>query len=315
MTAANGLSQFGDQASAGGRAPACSTGRNDPDSRPAEAAEVILRRLGSSGEDAGLKTAVVLGSGLGAVGDQLQELGGTAVSFADIPHFPTPSIEGHAGRMIFGAGRFQRSVVLQGRVHYYEGHELPSVTFAIRVLAYLGIQRLILTNAAGGVRDGMSAGDLMLIEGHWTFLNVSSPAPRETASVYRSRYQISDGIWNRGLLQLAGRVPTPLKIHRGVYAMMSGPNYETPAEVRMLQRLGVDAVGMSTVPEALAAGHLGMKVLGVSCITNIASGLTPDRLSHQDVSKTAQRVQEPFSEWMLNLLATVSESDQDANDC
>ena len=171
-----------------------------------------------------------------------------------------------------GTGDLLGTLFLQGRVHYYEGHSHAALTFGVRLLAELGIRRLIVTNAAGGIRADFAPGDLMLLTGHLSFLRVHRPA-----DVPHTR---ADHLWNTKLRQLARQSTTSLHVHEGVYAMMSGPCYETPAEVRMLRSLGADAVGMSTVPEAIEAARRKIDVLGVSCITNIASGLSAGTLNH-----------------------------------
>lgn len=241
------------------------------------------------------RTAVVLGSGLGRPAEDAVAAGGQSVPYAQIPGMPQPAVAGHAGRLVVGDGVWRDVVFLQGRVHYYEGLSVPQITFAVRMLHALGIQRLIVTNAAGGIRPTFRPGHLMLIDGHWTFLEAQ---PRTGDRMMR------DGgrLWNAGLRRAAASIPTALTIHSGVYAMMSGPNYETPAEVRMLQHLGADAVGMSTVPEALAAARRNIDVLGVSCITNIACGLAEGELHHQEVTETASLIEAEFTSWLRDLI-------------
>lgn len=245
---------------------------------------------------ASFHTAVILGSGLGAVGRIAVAEGGIAVDYDKIPGMPVPAVAGHAGRLIIGAGRLAGTLLLQGRVHYYEGHSLDKITFATRLLHSLNISQLVVTNAAGGIGANFRPGDLMLLDGHWTFLAVAE------ASTRAGRMAASTNLWSKSLRQRAAAVSTPLTVHQGVYAMMSGPNYETPAEVRMLQSMGVDAVGMSTVPEAIAAATRGMKVLGISCITNVASGLSDQPLDHAEVNLTANSIETEFTEWIIELL-------------
>ncbi|MCR9202768.1 MAG: purine-nucleoside phosphorylase [Planctomycetaceae bacterium] len=240
-------------------------------------------------------TAVILGSGLGAVATEAEARGGLVVDYSDIPAMPGTAVAGHQGRLVLGRGNLAGILFFQGRAHYYEGHPLSSVTFATRLSVALGISRLVVTNAAGGIAAGFTPGDLMLIDGHWSFLRTTetSAMPRQT---------ISPRLWNAPLRELARGIRTPLNLHEGSYAMMSGPNYETPAEVRMLHHLGVSAVGMSTVPEAMAAARRGVNVLGVSCITNVASGLSDQPLDHAEVSETAGSIEAEFTAWMLTLL-------------
>lgn len=259
-----------------------------------------LRSRGVIPDGAEFRTAVILGSGLGAVGRQAIDAGATVVDYSDIPEMPTPAVAGHAGRLIFGAGEHSGVVFLQGRVHYYEGHSLDQMLFATRLVHALGVKNLVVTNAAGGIRKGFQPGDLMLIDGHWTFLNVVPPTRQVPVAGMKAR------LWSRRLRSIASKLSTPLNVHEGVYAMMSGPNYETPAEVRMLSSLNVDAVGMSTVPEALEASRLGIEVLGISCITNVASGLSEQTLDHAEVSETAASIEGEFSRWMFSLLRELS---------
>lgn len=211
---------------------------------------------------------------------------------------PQSAVTGHAGRLVIGTGRHSGLLLLQGRVHHYEGYDWERVTFGVRVLAELGVRRLIVTNAAGGIRSTLRIGDLMLIDGHWSFLNVGmadkSPQP-----------QRSTELWSRRLIEMGLSIDSGLNLQRGVYAMMSGPCYETPAEVRMLRTLGIDAVGMSTVPEAIVAARHGMEVLGVSCITNAASGLGDEPLDHSHVAAAAAQVEHMFTQWLFAVLEQV----------
>ena len=207
-----------------------------------------------------------------------EDRGGVVVPYDRVPHLPCPAVCGHAGRLILGNGELDGTLLLQGRVHLYEGHSLERTTFAVRVLQQLGVRNLLVTNAAGGINDVFCVGDLMLLNGHWTFLN-AYPPPGGNCRVPSTK------LWSNRLRHVAQSVDSSLSVHEGVYAMMQGPNYETPAEVQMLKTLGVDAVGMSTVPESLAASAAGMDVLGVSCITNLASGLTDQPLHHSEVSR------------------------------
>jgi purine-nucleoside phosphorylase len=261
-----------------------------------QAAEFVRSQAALRGVSAEFKTAVILGSGLGAAGDRAEDLGGIVVRYDQIPHLPCPAVHGHAGRLILGTGELSGTLLLQGRVHLYEGHSLERATFAVRVLQQLGVRNLLVTNAAGGINDVFRVGDLMLLNGHWTFLNVNQPAGV-------TRRVPSTKLWCDRLRHVARSVESPLSVHEGVYAMMQGPNYETPAEVQMLKSLGVDAVGMSTVPESLAASAAGMKVLGVSCITNLASGLSDQPLNHAEVSRVAAKVETDFVEWLFDVLS------------
>lgn len=250
--------------------------------------------------------AVILGSGLGAAGQAALDAGGRWIDFADIPGMPQPAVVGHAGRLIVGTGALAGVVLLQGRVHWYEGHSVAAITFATRLLAQLGVRTLIVSNAAGGINSKFRPGDLMLIDGHFTTLPVQRPfsGSRERAIGQPDclRSLPPGKLWSKQLRQQAAAVSTTLNVHQGSYAMMSGPNYETPAEVRMLQKLGMAAVGMSTIPEALAAAALGIRVLGISCITNVASGLSDQPLDHAEVGATAASIEAAFTAWLFDLL-------------
>ncbi len=246
---------------------------------------------------------VILGSGLGKVADSVVEAGGVAVSYGDIPHFPTSSVEGHKGRLVCGPVGGHNVLLMQGRVHRYEGYPSSSVIFPVRVLHAMGVRRLIVTNAAGGLGDGFAAGDLMFIEDH---LNMTgdNPLVGDNDPRFGPRFPDMSEAYSKRLLALASDVAAArgIPMQRGVYAGLLGPSYETPAEIRMLKTLGAHAVGMSTVFEVIAASHLGMEVLGISCITNLASGLSDQKLSHDEVKETATRVEASFSGLILDLL-------------
>jgi purine-nucleoside phosphorylase len=249
---------------------------------------------------------VILGSGLGRVADVVLEnakAGASAVEYGEVPHFPVSSVEGHKGRMVFGAVDGKPVLLMQGRVHRYEGYPASSVVFPVRVLHALGVKRLIVTNAAGGLGDGMKAGDLMLIEDH---LNLTGDNPLLGANDARfgARFPDMSDAYTQRLRALTIDVAKKhdLTLQRGVYAGLLGPSYETPAEIRMLRTLGASAVGMSTVHEVIAASHLGVEVLGISCITNLAAGISQHKLSHDEVKETATRVERAFSSLILDLV-------------
>ena len=251
---------------------------------------------------------VILGSGLGCAADRLISSGGISLDYLDVPGMPRPHVVGHHGALVCGRVNGQCVVMLKGRVHWYEGRGLDDVLFGVRLLAGLGIRTLLVTNAAGGINPQFSPGDLMLIRSHLRPLlytvpaTISAPSPKlKTLEIQEDR-----GLWCDVLRAVALQIKTSLRIHEGTYAMMPGPCYETPAEIRMLQTLGADAVGMSTVPEAVEASSLGLSVLGVSCITNCAAGLTDQTLSHSEVTATASAVSEQFSEWIWNVVSCVN---------
>ncbi len=225
---------------------------------------------------------IILGSGLGVIADDLKD--SIRIPYTEIPHFHGTSIEGHAGQMILGMFHGVPTVFLQGRFHLYEGYSMEEVVFPTRTICGLGIQTLILTNAAGGVNTRFRPGDLMLIEDH---LNIMGDNPLKGPNLAQlgPRFPDLSEAYSRECFEVmkeaAKDAETP--VHSGIYAGLLGPTYETPAEIRMYRTLGADAVGMSTVPEAIAANHLGVRVAGLSCITNLAAGLSPQKLSHQEV--------------------------------
>lgn len=262
------------------------------------AAEFLRRHAITAGHSGVFHTAIILGSGLGCVGDVVAAQQGLTIDYCDVPGLPQPAVEGHAGRIIIGRNQWDGVIVLQGRVHLYEGYSAEAVCFATRVLCECGVRRIAITNAAGGIRETFQTGDLMLIDGHLQLTPAGCPE-RNDQSLAPSRRNCP--VWSPSLLSMAKSVVTDLKVHQGVYALMPGPNYETPAEVRMLKTLGADAVGMSTIPEALTASRRGARVLGISCITNDAAGLGDQPLNHQDVGQAVAKIEDSFASWMLEL--------------
>ncbi|MBP3587742.1 MAG: purine-nucleoside phosphorylase [Clostridia bacterium] len=250
------------------------------------------------------KIGMVLGSGLGNFADTLTDA--IRIPFSEIPNFPRTSVEGHAGALVIGRKGRRAIAVLQGRVHYYEGRSQKEITLPIRVMAALGISTLILTNAAGGINTAYRPGDLMLICDHIN-LSGSNPLIGPNLDSFGPRFPDMTDLYNAdlraGIKEMAGF--WGVRLREGIYAMCAGPNYETPAEVRMLRTLGADAVGMSTVPEALVAGHCGMKVIGISCITNMAAGVLPRKLSHDEVIETAAKAHGDFHNLLNNLLTVL----------
>ena len=246
---------------------------------------------------------LVLGSGLGNYADTLEDA--VRLSYQDIPNFPVPTIPGHSGALVFGRKCGQDVVVMQGRIHYYEGLPQQEITLPIRVLAALGVKTVVLTNACGGVNLSFAPGDLMLISDHINFSG-ANPLIGPNLDAFGPRFPDMSDLYTASLRtaikEKAAEAGIPLQ--EGVYAMYSGPNYETPAEIRMFRTLGADTVGMSTVPEALVAGHCGMQVVGVSCVTNMAAGVLPVKLSHAEVTETANRVSQTFRK-LIDLILTV----------
>jgi len=247
----------------------------------------------SSKTDKKPEIGMILGSGLGVLGDEVENP--VIIKYQDIPGFPRSTVEGHAGQMVIGSLEGKTVLVMQGRFHYYEGYSMDTVVFPVQVMKLLGIDNFLVTNASGGVNKSFNPGDLMIISDHIK-LSLDSPLRGSNMDEFGDRfYDMSDG-YSKRLRALASSAGEKLGIslREGVYAMMGGPNYETPAEIRMLRTLGADAVGMSTVPEVLAAVHAGMEVLGISCITNMAAGVLDQPLNHEEVIETAERVKKDF---------------------
>jgi purine-nucleoside phosphorylase len=253
------------------------------------------------------KVGIILGSGLGAFADTLE--GAVAIPYPELPHFPRSSVPGHAGRLVLGKVGGEPVVAMQGRVHYYEGYPAWQVAFPARVLCLLGIKSLVVTNAAGAINLELKPGDLMAITDHlnlagWNALvgpNDDRLGPRfpDMSTAY------GNALLDK-LFEVARGMELPLK--QGVYAILSGPSYETPAEIRALRALGADAVGMSTVPEVIAAAHMGVKVAGISCITNLAAGIGNKPLSHEEVAETANRVRDVFCKLLERFLPLVAKA-------
>jgi purine-nucleoside phosphorylase len=242
---------------------------------------------------------VVLGSGLGAFADALEDA--VAVPFGEIPHFPASTVVGHGGALVVGRSRGVPVAVMKGRVHFYEGYRLDEVVFPVRVLGRLGVETLVLTNAAGAINTAFAPGDLMVIEDHLNLLGNPLLGPNEEA--LGPRFPDMSEAYDRGLRGVAEAAcrAAGVRCHRGVYVALTGPSYETPAEIRMFRTMGADAVGMSTVPEVIAARHMGMRVVGLSCLTNMAAGVTDRKLDHREVLETGERVKAA----LLEVLARV----------
>jgi purine-nucleoside phosphorylase len=245
---------------------------------------------------------LVLGSGLGGWADRLTDA--VAVPYDRIPGIPTSTVHGHAGRLVFGRCGGVPVIALQGRVHTYEGHDLARAAFPARVLCALGCQVLVLTNAAGGVDPTLTPGQIVVLSDHLNLLggsplkgpNEETLGPRfpDMTEAYAKRW--------RALAKEAGQA-VGMSLREGVYAGLPGPQYETPAEVRMVRGLGADLVGMSTVPETIVARHMGVEVLGLSCVTNLAAGITGEKLSHDEVTETAGRVTAQFMALLDEIVA------------
>jgi purine-nucleoside phosphorylase len=248
---------------------------------------------------------VVLGSGLGAFADALEDA--VVVPFGEIPHFPASTVVGHGGALVVGRSRGVPVAVMKGRVHFYEGYSLDQVVFPVRVLGRLGVETLVLTNAAGAINPAFAPGDLMVIEDHVNLLGNPLVGPNQEA--LGPRFPDMSEAYDRGLRDVAEAAcrSASLRCHRGVYVALTGPSYETPAEIRAFRALGADAVGMSTVPEVIAARHMGMRVVGLSCLTNMAAGVTDRKLDHREVLETGERVKGALLEVLARIVAEAAE--------
>ena len=238
--------------------------------------------------------AIVLGSGLGGFFDRLTDA--FTVDYGDVPGWPATAVAGHAGRLGIGTLAGKTVAVLSGRVHIYEGHDMDRVVFATRVMARLGIKALVLTNAAGGINAGFGKGALMVIDDHINFLG-RNPLTGPNDDRFGTRFPDMTEVYSGRLRKIADEASRArgVAVQHGVYIAVPGPSYETPAEIRAFRTLGADAVGMSTVPEAIAARHMGIEVLGISCITNMAAGMLPETLTHAEVFEIANRVKDSFT--------------------
>jgi purine-nucleoside phosphorylase len=239
------------------------------------------------------ETAIVLGSGLGDFSDTL--LDALATPYASLPHWPTSKVVGHAGRLVIGTVAGRRIAALSGRVHFYEGYDLATVVFATRVMGRLGVKRFILTNAAGGINTAFAQGALMIIDDHINLMG-SNPLIGPNDDRFGPRFPDMSEVYSARLRKMADEAARAkgVGVSHGIYLATHGPSYETPAEIRLFRSMGADAVGMSTVPEAISARHMGMEVLGISCISNMAAGMSPQPIVHEEVLATMQRVRSSF---------------------
>lgn len=274
-----------------------------------EAADFIRSKY-----DKDIKAALVLGSGLGAFGEEVENA--VKIPYEEIPHFARSTVEGHAGQLVLGEVAGVSVAVQQGRFHYYEGYEMNQVIFPVRVFGVLGVKSLILTNAAGSVDTDFKQGTLMLIRDHINLIGVN-PLRGKNDERFGARFPDMTEVYALDYQQIAlaeaeamarakngereaGRKQRILR--RGVYCALSGPSYETPTEIRMLRMLGADAVGMSTVPEAITARQMGIKVLGISCITNMAAGMSDEPIHHEEVMETGARVAGTLKELLKRII-------------
>ncbi len=250
------------------------------------------------------KIGVILGSGLGNLANQMKNL--IEIPFSDIPHFKQPKALGHSGILALGELNGVYVAALKGRYHYYEGHTLSELTLPVRVLRLLGAEILIVTNSCGAVNTSFKPGELMIIRDHLN-LTGNNPLIGDNIDELGPRFPDASEIYTKRLRDIAHdkAKELDLKLNEGVYAWWTGPSYETPAEIKMIRTLGADAVGMSTVPESLVASHMGMEVLGISCLTNMASGILDQKLSHQEVLDVASKANESFSKLITKIIKEV----------
>lgn len=251
------------------------------------------------------RIAVVLGSGLGGFADDFEEAAG--IPYEDIPGFVRSTAQGHAGRLVIGKIDSVPVLAMQGRVHYYEGYSLEEVTFPVRTFGLLGVKTLVLTNAAGGINVQLTQGALMVISDHVNLMGVN-PLRGPNDERFGPRFPDMTAVYSPELQELVVDEAKAIgvEVRRGIYGALSGPSYETPAEIHLLRNLGADAVGMSTVPEAIVARHMGLDVLGISCITNMAAGISDEPINHEEVMATGDRVRETFSELLRRVISAIN---------
>src|SRR5690349_24398451 len=251
------------------------------------------------------RIAVVLGSGLGGFADDFEEP--VAIPYEDITGFVRSTAQGHAGRLVIGKVDSVPVLAMQGRVHYYEGYSLEEVTFPVRTFGLLGVKTLILTNAAGGINVQLAQGALMVISDHLNLMGVN-PLRGPNDERFGPRFPDMSAVYSPELQELVVEEARAInvEVRRGRYGALTGPSYETPAEIHMLRNLGADAVGMSTVPEAIVARHMGLEVLGISCITNMAAGISDEPINHEEVMATGDRVRATFTELLQRVIGAIN---------
>jgi purine-nucleoside phosphorylase len=276
-----------------------------------EAAAFLRERIQNATGATATQIAMVLGSGLGAAANSVQQT--VIVPYAEIPHFPRSTVEGHSGRVVAGLLNSVPVIILQGRVHYYEGYTPAQVTFPMRVLGALGVRAAVLTNAAGGIKEGYHVGQFVALADHINFTGFN---PLVGPNEARFGFQPGSGLrffdmteaYSKELRALAREAAQEegFELDEGVYLALSGPSFETPAEIRAFRALGATLVGMSTVPETIVARHMGIEVLGISCVTNLAAGLSPTQLSHQEVFETGRKVEDRLARLLERLAPKIA---------
>lgn len=251
------------------------------------------------------RIAIVLGSGLGGFADDFEDAVG--IPYDQIPGFPRSTVEGHQGRLIAGKVDSVPVLAMQGRVHYYEGYALEEVTFPVRTFKLLGIKTLVLTNAAGGINVQLTQGALMVISDHLNLMG-DNPLRGPNDERFGPRFPDMSAVYSPALQELVVEEAKAIgiEVRRGIYGGLSGPSYETPAEIHLLRNLGADAVGMSTVPEAIVARHMDMEVLGISCITNLAAGISDQPIDHAEVMATGDRVRGTFTQLLRKVVSAIN---------
>ncbi len=264
-----------------------------------EAGDYLTERAGAAPE-----AALILGSGLGDLAEEAENK--RIVEYKEIPGFPVSTVQGHKGRLVFGTMGGKRVVFMQGRFHYYEGYGMKEVAFPIWVFNSLGVKKLIVTNAAGGINTSFKPGDLMIIKDHINYTN-NNPLIGPNLEAFGPRFPDMSAAYSKELADIIRECAASedIKLQEGTYLFLTGPSYETPAEIRAFRILGADAVGMSTVPEVLAANHCGIKTAGISCITNMAAGILDTPLNHKEVMETADRVKESFSRLIRSVIERI----------
>lgn len=262
-------------------------------------ATAYLKEKGMETPEIGL----ILGSGLGELANEAENA--IAVPYEAIPEFPVSTVEGHAGQLVYGDLGGKKVLAMQGRFHYYEGYSMQEVTFPVRVMKALGVKSLIVTNAAGGVNENFTPGDLMIITDHINMVGIN-PLHGPNDSSQGPRFTDMSNAYDKGYQHIIEEVAAKqnISVQKGVYMGLSGPTYETPAEVRMVRTLGGDAVGMSTVPEVIVANHAGIKVAGISCITNYAAGMQ-ESLNHNEVVEVTTRVRDTFKSLVKSVISSL----------
>lgn len=264
-----------------------------------EAATFIKGRLESTPT-----IGLILGSGLGVLADEIENP--VVIPYSEVPHFPTSTVQGHAGQLVIGQLSGKTVIAMQGRFHFYEGYSMQQVTFPVRVMKELGIETMFVTNAAGGINTDFKPGDLMIISDHINNMG-TNPLIGKNEEQLGPRFPDLSEAYCKNLRALAKKVASDinLSVQEGVYIGNTGPTYETPAEVRYLRTMGGDAVGMSTVPEVIIARHAGIKVLGISCISNMAAGILDQPLTHDEVMETTEMVRENFLTYVKSLVKAI----------